>query len=79
LPFNHPIYRSSEISGVAQGPERRETTQASIFQDGRLLVLYTFESDIGDGIEDADVHGTLHHPGGGDGVRRQRGNLRDDH
>lgn len=27
-----------------------------IFEDDRLLVLYTFESDLGDGWEDAEVH-----------------------
>ena len=27
-----------------------------IFIDGRLVCLYTFESDIGDGWEDAEVH-----------------------
>ena len=27
-----------------------------IFHDGRLLVLYTYESDLGDGWEDSEVH-----------------------
>ena len=27
-----------------------------IFQNGRLVVLYTYQSDIGDGLEDAAVH-----------------------
>ena len=27
-----------------------------LFFGGRLVVLYTFESDLGDGWEDADVH-----------------------
>lgn len=27
-----------------------------IFHDGRLILLYTYESDLGDGWEDADVH-----------------------
>jgi len=27
-----------------------------IFHDGRLIVLYTYESDLGDGWEDRDVH-----------------------
>lgn len=28
-----------------------------IFHDGRLVVFYSYESDLGDGWEDADVHG----------------------
>ncbi len=28
-----------------------------IFHGGRLMVFYTYESDLGDGWEDADVHG----------------------
>ncbi len=28
-----------------------------IFHGGRLVVFYSYESDLGDGWEDADVHG----------------------
>jgi hypothetical protein len=27
-----------------------------VFQNGRIVVLYTYQSDIGDGLEDPDVH-----------------------
>jgi len=60
LPFTHPIYRSFyEISGglpKVHEHDGKPPQALGIFQDGRLVVLYTYESDIGDGIEDADVH-----------------------
>ncbi|NNF39547.1 MAG: DUF4159 domain-containing protein, partial [Gemmatimonadetes bacterium] len=27
-----------------------------LFEDGRLMVFYSYESDLGDGWEDPDVH-----------------------
>jgi hypothetical protein len=61
IPFSHDIYHvfydfpnglpkiHEHDGGPAQG--------FGIFYKGRLVVFYTFDTDIGDGIEDADVHG----------------------
>ncbi len=60
VPLDHPIYRAvfpfplglpkiHEHDGLpAQG--------LGIFLDGRLAVFYSYESDLGDGWEDASVH-----------------------
>jgi hypothetical protein len=60
LPFAHPIYRSFyDLSG---GPPKIHEHDGAppkgygILHDGRLVVFYTYETDIGDGLEDADVH-----------------------
>jgi hypothetical protein len=61
LPSDHPIYRS--VYPMASGlPKIHEHDNKppqgfGIFHEGRLLVFFVFESDIGDGWEDADVHG----------------------
>lgn len=60
LPFRHEIFHT--FYDLPQGlPKVHEhdgkPAQAlAIFHGGRLVVLYTYQSDIGDGIEDADVH-----------------------
>ena len=60
LPFSHALYRSSyDIqNGIPKVHEHdgKPPQALGIFQGGRLVVLYTYESDIGDGIEDAEVH-----------------------
>lgn len=60
IPFNHPIYnihfkfphglpKIHEHDGLpAQG--------FGIIRNGRLMVFYSYQSDLGDGWEDADVH-----------------------
>ncbi len=61
VPFDHPIYHSPydfpkglpKIHEHDGGPPRGY----GIFHDGRLVVFYTYETDIGDGLEDAEVHG----------------------
>jgi hypothetical protein len=60
LPFTHPIFRQpfSFPNGAPKvhehdgGPPR----VYAIHRNGRLAVLYTFDADIGNGIEDAGVH-----------------------
>ncbi len=60
LPHGHEIYHCYyELSGGLPkihehhgGPPRGY----AIFQDGRMAVYYTYNTDIGDGTEDADVH-----------------------
>ncbi len=60
VPFDHPIYHS--YYEFDQGPpkihehDKKPPQGFGIFDSGRLVVFYTYESDIGDGLEDADVH-----------------------
>ena len=60
LPFSHPIFSQKYkfIKGVPKIHEH-EGKQAQAFgliYQGRLVCFYTFESDLGDGWEDTDVH-----------------------
>ena len=60
LPFDHEIYRSfyefpeglPKIHEHDGGPPHGY----GAFLDGRLVVFYSFNTDIGDGLEDAEVH-----------------------
>jgi hypothetical protein len=60
VPFDHPIYHA--FYAFENGPpkihehDNRPPQGFGIFDRGRLVVFYTYESDIGDGIEDPDVH-----------------------
>jgi hypothetical protein len=60
LPFDHPIFRS--FYDLPDGPPKvhehdgKPPQALGIFHRGRLVVLYTYESDIGDGLEDPEVH-----------------------
>lgn len=60
LPFEHPIFHQSFefSSGLPKIHEHEgERPQAfGIIEDGRLVLLYTFETDLGDGWEDESVH-----------------------
>lgn len=60
LPFSHPLFRQA-FSFPAGLPKIHEhegkPAQAfGLFYQGRLVVLYTHECDLGDGWEDPDVH-----------------------
>jgi len=61
LPFSHEIYRVFyELpDGLPKIHEHDGGPPGGfgIFHEGRLVVFYTFDTDIGDGLEDADVHG----------------------
>ena len=63
LPFDHGIYHS--FYEFADGlPKIHEHDGGpphgyGIFHDGRLVVFYSFNTDIGDGMEDAEVHHDL--------------------
>jgi hypothetical protein len=61
LPGNHPIFNVhfSFPEGLPKIHEHdRGRPQAfGIFHEGRLLLLYTFESDLGDGWENQEIHG----------------------
>jgi hypothetical protein len=60
LPFSHHLFHA--FYDLPKGPPKvhehdGKLPQAlGIFKGGRLVVLYTFESDIGDGLEDPEVH-----------------------
>ncbi len=63
LPFDHEVYRAfyefpaglPKIHEHHGGPPHG----FGIFQDGRLVVFYTYNTDIGDGTEDPEVHSDL--------------------
>lgn len=60
LPFNHPIYHqkynfNNGLPKIHKHDDKPARGLAIIYQ-GKLLVFYDFESDLGDGWEDTDVH-----------------------
>lgn len=60
LPGSHAIYQSwYPLAGLPKVHEHDgDPAQGfGIFRDGRLAVFYTWSSDIGDGLEDPEVHG----------------------
>ena len=57
---NHPIYHSFyELPGLPKIHQHDgEPAQGfGVFRKGRLVLFYSFSADIGDGLEDPDVHG----------------------
>lgn len=60
VPLDHPIY--SVVHRFAKGiPKIHEhdgkpAQGFGLFQDGRLVVFYSYETDLGDGWEDPEVH-----------------------
>jgi len=59
LPAVHPIYHSFyDLPGLPKIHKHDgEPAQGfGVFKDGRLVVFYTWSSDIGDGLEDPHVH-----------------------
>jgi hypothetical protein len=60
LPFSHPIYHTvyefekglPKVHEHHGGPPHGY----AIFHEGRMVVFYSYNTDIGDGIEDVDVH-----------------------
>jgi hypothetical protein len=60
LPFTHPLFRHPNAfpSGAPKvhehdgGPPR----VFAVLRNGRVAILYTFDTDIGNGLEDAGVH-----------------------
>lgn len=61
VPLEHPIYRIFyELPGGLPKIHEHDGLPAEglgIFLDGRLAVFYSYQSDLGDGWEDASVHG----------------------
>jgi len=59
LEENHPVFtKVHRLPGLPKIHEHDgEPAQAfGVFWKGRMVVLYTYSSDIGDGMEDLDVH-----------------------
>ena len=60
LPHDHPVFHIyySLPKGIPKVHEHdNKTPQAlALFEDKRMILLYTYESDLGDGWEDASVH-----------------------
>ncbi len=60
LPFSHPIFHQKYEfkNGLPKIHEHdNKPPQAfGLFWEGRLICLYTYECDLGDGWEDPDVH-----------------------
>lgn len=60
LPFSHPIFHQKYDfpNGLPKIHEHDgKAPQAfGLFHEGRLVALYTYECDLGDGWEDQDVH-----------------------
>jgi hypothetical protein len=61
LPFSHPIYHS--FYELPNGPPKIHEHDGlpprgyAIVYEGRVVVFYTHEADIGDGLEDPEIHG----------------------
>lgn len=60
VPLNHPIYHLiyEMPDGIPKIHEHdgKPAQGFGIFLDGRLVVYYSYQSDLGDGWEDPDVH-----------------------
>ena len=60
LPFDHEVFHAfySLPEGTPKVHEHDGNPAQSLglFYQGRLVVLYTYEADIGDGLEDAGIH-----------------------
>ena len=60
LPANHPIFQKpfSFPAGLPKIHEHdgKRPQAFGIFVENKLVLLYTYESDLGDGWEDAEVH-----------------------
>lgn len=60
LPFDHPIYSShfKFTSGLPKIHEHdgKPSQGFGLFYNGRMVCFYSYESDLGDGWEDSEVH-----------------------
>ena len=60
LPYNHPIYNQkfSFKNGLPKIHKHDEKPSQGfgLFYKGRIVCFYSYESDLGDGWEDAEVH-----------------------
>lgn len=59
LSFDNPIYHCVyDLKGPPKihKHDGKPPRGLGVFDESRLMIFYTYESDIGDGLEDADVH-----------------------
>lgn len=60
IPANHPIFQKPNIfsNGLPKIHEHdgKRPQAFGIFENNRLVLLYTYECDLGDGWEDPEVH-----------------------
>ncbi|MBC8466039.1 DUF4159 domain-containing protein [bacterium] len=60
LPFEHDIYKSHFImqKGTPKIHEhdKKPAQGLGLFNEGKMVVFYTYQADLGDGWEDPDVH-----------------------
>lgn len=60
LPATHPVFQSpyTFAGGIPKIHEHdgKRPQAFGIIENGRLMLLYTFETDLGDGWEDPEVH-----------------------
>ena len=59
IPSNHPIYHQKfKLNGLPKIHEHdnKPPKAFGIFYEGKLVLLYTFETDLGDGWENQSVH-----------------------
>lgn len=60
LPFSHPIFRQAYNfpNGLPKIHEHDDNVPQAfgLIYEGRLVLLYTYECDLGDGWEDIEVH-----------------------
>ena len=60
IPANHPIFQKPNLfaNGLPKIHEHdgKRAQAFGVFVDGRLVLLYTYECDLGDGWEDPEVH-----------------------
>ena len=59
IPFDHPIFHQKfNFNGLPKIHEHdgKRPQAFGIFEEGRLLCLYTYETDLSDGWEDPQVH-----------------------
>ncbi|MFP5470820.1 MAG: DUF4159 domain-containing protein [Bacteroidia bacterium] len=60
LPYSHPIFKQKFVfeKGLPKIHEHDDKPAQAfgIIHQGRLVLLYTYETDLGDGWEDQDVH-----------------------
>jgi len=59
LPYDHPIFKQVyPMNGLPKIHEHdgKQAQAFAIINNGRIVCLYTYESDLGDGWEDPEVH-----------------------
>lgn len=62
LPADHPVFHTFyDLDGLPKIHEHdgAEPQALAVFLGGRMAVFYSYESDLGDGWEDSDVHDDL--------------------